>query len=131
MRFTKDGQEYRVFFKHFRPEVGIGASSFCAVESAHFDGLLPEEHYEGLGRQNPSDNFCRETGRCVSLGRALTATGWDVGTQLDVWEAYFLRSEKYIDFVIGIAAARIKGPSNAARYLRFLNTRYLSAQLDK
>ncbi len=58
---------------------------------------LGHEGYQGKAwgdsRLHPSDfdKFNKETGRKISLARAMEGLGWDRETRTRVWKAYFAR----------------------------------------
>ncbi len=93
MRFTKDGQEYRIFFNHFNPELDPVGGTNCSIESAN-----PEDEsyecYRGFAQLHPQDNFSKEKGRKIALARALQTAGWLEADRRYVWLAYFSRSPK-------------------------------------
>lgn len=87
-------KQYCVRWSHVTPNApdilraganSIGAS-FCSIEE-----LLPgkERRFEAAGQAfcSPKDQFCKETGRKVSLMKALR--GWERPERRLVWEAYW------------------------------------------
>jgi hypothetical protein len=79
MMFTIDG--YRVWFKH-DVEAHI---TVCIIEEPD----VVSSSFYGAASCSPYDNFSREVGRKIALGRALRATGWPKETRKEAWHLYF------------------------------------------
>ena len=89
MRLTYDGVEIEVRWKHYRnggrDEPGDGVEwTACRVIYPRRDGF-------GTAWCHPSDVFCKDTGRKVSLAAALQGEPKPLRTA--IWAAYFARKE--------------------------------------
>lgn len=103
MRFELDGKEYQIRFRHskgYRPFLDDqGVMRGADGTDCYIDLRLEQE---GLWRQvaagssmvHPGDRFEKETGRKVSLGRALKAWGLPREKRRVVWEAYHGRTQE-------------------------------------
>lgn len=75
--------KYRAVFS-YRRDSGRLTATICAL------GLDQNFAVEGIGVAviSPGDNFCKETGRRLSLKRAMMDAGLDKETRTQIWEAY-------------------------------------------
>ena len=90
--FTVDlhGKTYEVTFQHyyegtdcFIVEIEGGVPKGERVSREQVRGWMDES------RLNPKDQFCRATGRRVSLGHCLQSAGIDKGDRFMFWLGYF------------------------------------------
>lgn len=96
------GTKYRVSFSHERndldPTSEHGAETYCYIRELNPDGRQESKLLaSGCARCSQEDQFCKETGRTLSLRRALSSK-WnfhlDRGFRTAVWHAYFDRKGK-------------------------------------
>jgi len=64
----------------------------CNLKLVHPDES--EELYIGIAKCHENDNYCRETGRKISLTRAMQNSTLSKHERRLVWEAYLGRKEK-------------------------------------
>ena len=93
MKVTVEGVPYKV-----RWQYGLAGNGVCVrrlTECRISRNTNPEEDYVGFAECSPTDHFCKETGRKVSLTRALKhatrVLGWGGKQRRVVWETYFSR----------------------------------------
>lgn len=89
MRFTYNGQEFRIWFQH--KTTGRLRYTWCTI--ARMDG--PKEATELISEDaycSNSDNFCRAVGRKLSLARALRKLTPDREYRRVAWMAYHNRA---------------------------------------
>lgn len=113
LKLKHKGQEIGFSFMHINPlpagvgvSIGIAGMTDCTL-------IINETESHGQAFCSVSDRFDKETGRKVSLARALEASGVDKDTRTEVWNRYFLRemtNTEYIDgpILVGEAPQEIK-----------------------
>ena len=91
MNVTVDDLEYEIMFRHsqvrenYPGRFGISGSTICFI-------TVSENHPEvavGAALCSSKDNFCRATGRKISLGRALLKAFPNKEDRRYIWEQYF------------------------------------------
>jgi len=105
-----DGREFTFRFRHNRPLLGLSGYTSCHV----FDDDLQRMGY-GLARCSPKDQFCKETGRKISLTQALRTLPLTKAQRRQVWQSYFARkgNAKAVTFsvpVIGYLDSKTRLP---------------------
>lgn len=89
MRFVWDGKVYRIWFKHFN-KPGHVRRTECSI----MEEVAPKEYYELVSDDAicaDTDVFCKNTGRKLSLGRALIRLTKDRAFRRLAWMAYLNR----------------------------------------
>jgi hypothetical protein len=94
IKFTIGKREYAMVFQHrqnefnpafLNPRTEIGGT-VCRIYELGEDGKKGEEIAYGASYLHPNDNLNKETGRKMSLSRALA--GWTKKDRTKVWEFY-------------------------------------------
>ena len=92
MKINIDGRDYSFKFYHKNDsdtKPRLGTSEYKPVERATTCIIYNEAGVEvksGTANVHPSDNFCKEKGRQIALGRAIS--NWDKSYRTKVWEEY-------------------------------------------
>lgn len=75
------------------PETGVTEDLYEArpVTRCFLQTLNPEKQFEGEAVTHPNDKFLKETGRKLSLARALKESGLGYEQRKEVWNVYFSR----------------------------------------
>jgi len=76
--------KYKFEFKYWKPE------DFENLKTVTTICVFGEDHY--MTSCSPKDNFCKETGRKISLTRAIAHLPKEERTQ--IWKDYFNRKNK-------------------------------------
>ena len=82
-------KEYQVDFDHVRGDNAIfylgHEGTYCEISIDNGDVKVAKGHTE----INPSDNYCRNFGRKLSLARALKNGGFNKDERTEFWKMYF------------------------------------------
>lgn len=92
MRFSYNGKTYRIWFKHFNKPNHVRRTECSILEETG-----PKELYELISDDAicaDEDQFCRATGRKLSLGRALIRLTKDRAFRHTAWMAYLNRGHE-------------------------------------
>ena len=87
MRINIDGKDYSFKFMHHtgdakkNPDNQIERGTVCRI----FNEAGEQVTY-GVANVHPSDNYCKEKGRKISLARAIS--DWDKDYRTQVWDEY-------------------------------------------
>lgn len=96
MRFTHDGGQYRLRFRHFHGATGaVYTTAYLERLVAHGEGgevVGWDEVARGDARCSPLDNFRKETGRVLALRRLTLAL--DKALHPVVWRVYLTRKQQ-------------------------------------
>lgn len=88
MKVEINGSSYFIDWRHIKSEVK-SLSKFrtaCSIRDEALQLVATD-----LAECSLKDNFCRETGRKISLTRAIRV--FDKSVRKQIWEAYFNRSK--------------------------------------
>lgn len=91
LRITIDGLEYKISFMHSKLVPNSLWPQAKAMTVCYLSIGEPTVDWISFALCSKKDNFCKETGRKVSLARALQAAGLTYGERKQIWEAYFNR----------------------------------------
>ena len=92
MKININGRDYSFKFYHKNdgnPKPKLSTSEYKPVERATTCIIFNEAGEEvdsGTANVHPKDNFCKEKGRQIALGRAMAT--WDKLYRTQVWEEY-------------------------------------------
>ena len=74
--------KYTIRWRHAVPDETGPGLTVCWV-------LINDEPHAGsVARCHPHDNFCKDTGRKVSLGKVMSAMALTKDERREIWEAY-------------------------------------------
>lgn len=91
MKITVNNKEYRVRFEYHWPVQKQNGEVFNIGTTCHIN-----DDVQGDAFCNPNDDFCKETGRKLSLARALKALGLSKDERRIFWAEFFrLRNKNY------------------------------------
>jgi hypothetical protein len=95
MKVTVAGITYKVRWQYGLAGNGVCVRRLTECRISRDGNTAREEDYVGFAECSPTDHFCKETGRKVSMTRALKqatrALGWRDTDRRIVWETYFAR----------------------------------------
>lgn len=104
IRFELDGKKYRIEWQHGWQETRCFVGPVDTTKD-NFDSLTEnKDYFIGWAYLHPKDNFCKETGRKISLSKAIQ--GWSRAHRSVVWAAYHGRSAR--------SASRVKNARTVA-----------------
>ena len=88
MILNSGNTDYRLNFSHYEDE--NGRATACTIERVEAGGRFKDDGSQigtvGKAQCAPEDNFCKATGRKISLTRALSTV--DKAERSDIWDAY-------------------------------------------
>lgn len=97
LRVNVGGKEWRILWEHQSgpvegPEGAVPPMTECRLYSGAERREKGDWDEYGCAHLHPKDRYNRETGRKVSLAKAIK--GWDRADRKAVWEAYLNRRSK-------------------------------------
>ena len=83
--------DYTIRWRYHRPEKKSKLDTGPEPDNRTYTTCIidgPEQKTTQTAICHPNDNFCRDTGRRISLARAMLALGIDKKERKEIWEAY-------------------------------------------
>jgi len=76
MEININNKKVKIEFRHSNHKITI-----CNI-------ITPEKSFVGVAEVSPKDQFCKETGRKVSLTKALNISNFSREDRKQIWETY-------------------------------------------